>query len=143
MCVCLYLATLPYEQDVIQAEFNRFEIRVFLLLDWLLTKAKWPSLLYRSDGGRLDSELSKGYLYHVKCNLCPEFKLVLPCPFHTMIAITTRTPPFHSRPLHYIYIYIYILQYIVVTISVSGLVLDQIRYNLESAQSLCWSYYII
>ena len=43
----------------------------------------------------------------------------------------------------YIYIYIYIVTVLVATNSLCGFMVNQVRYNLESAQYLWWSYYII
>ena len=43
----------------------------------------------------------------------------------------------------YIYIYIYIVTVLVVTNSLCGFVVNQVWYNLESAQYLWMSYYII
>ena len=43
----------------------------------------------------------------------------------------------------YIYIYIYIMTVLVVTKSLCGFVANQVQYNMESAQFLGYSYYII
>ena len=77
-------------------EFNRFEIRVFLLLDRYYTKVKEPSLpQYCSHCRKENACLSLGYKCYVKSKLSrPGFELGSPCPFPTTI---NATPPCLTR----------------------------------------------
>ena len=77
-------------------EFNRFQFRVFLFIDCLLSQVEEPTLPYYLliAGGRIIGFIP----CYVKCNQpCPRFEPMSLCPFPTTITITPQPPQFHKR----------------------------------------------
>ena len=75
-----------------QVEFNRFEFRVFLLLDKLPHQGwRIQFVLLFTHSWRENNWIHTFPKCYVKCNQSPlGFELVSPCPFPTTITITRR-----------------------------------------------------
>ena len=82
-------------RSIFKAEFNRFELKVFLLLTSCLTKAEEPNLPYYLPSWRENNWIHtfpKG-ISAMWNAISPGFELVSPCPIPATITITPRAPP--------------------------------------------------